>query len=127
MNSSAYHQFAASGCISGDELIAFVLQDDNAARRKIGSVNIAHQIVGCDLIILIPLIQEVDDRIDQFPQVMRRDIGRHSDRNSAGPVEQQIGQGGRQDNRFVQGIIKIAGEIDRVFIDIIQQFHRVRG
>ena len=80
-------------------------------------MNIAHQIVGCDLI-ASSLIKV--DVASTNSQVMRRILVAIPPQ-FAGPVERQIGQGGAG-NRFVRVSSKL-GEIDRVFIDIIQQFH----
>ena len=57
----------------------------------------------------------------QFAQIVRRDRGRHADRDAVRAVGQQIGEGGRQHDRlFVLAVIGGA-EIDRVLVQPFQQ------
>ena len=55
--------------------------------------------------------------VDHFAQVMRRDVGRHADRDAAGAVDQQVGEAGGEDRRLAFGAVVIVLEIDRVLVD----------
>ena len=66
-------------------------------------------------------------RIDDFAQIMRRNIGRHADSNAASAIDQQIRESGRQNTRFITAAIIIGLEIDRILIEIFQQAHRRLG
>ncbi len=57
----------------------------------------------------------------QLDQVMRRDVGGHADGDARGPVEQQVGQAGRQHGRLLQRAIEVVHEIDGVLVDIGEQ------
>ncbi len=52
---------------------------------------------------------------------MRRNVGRHTNRNAAGPIDQQIGIACRQNGGFLFRTVIIVREIDRVFVKIGQQ------
>ena len=53
---------------------------------------------------------------------MRRNIGGHADRDARGAVEKQIGQTRRQNRRFFGLIVIVGFEVNRIFVDITQQF-----
>ena len=59
-------------------------------------------------------------RVAKFGQVMRRNVGGHADGNTHRAVQQQIGQFGRQDRRFLFRAVKVGHEINRIFFDIEQ-------
>src|SRR3546814_9085706 len=61
---------------------------------------------------------------DHFAQVMRRDIGRHADRDAARAVDQQVGEAGGQNLRLAFRSVVVRLEIDGVLVPIVQQ--RVR-
>ena len=65
-------------------------------------------------------------RIQDFGWIMRRDIGRHANRNAARAIDQQIGEGRRQNARFIHAFIVIRLEIHRVFVNAGQQRTRSR-
>ena len=60
-------------------------------------------------------------RIQNLSWVMRRDIGGHANRNAARAIDQQIGEGRRQNPRFIHAFIIIRLEIHRVFVNTCQQ------
>ena len=64
---------------------------------------------------------------DHLAQIVRRDVGRHADRDAAGAVDQHVGEARRQDLRLVARSVIIGGEIDRVLVDIVEQGHRHLG
>ena len=58
---------------------------------------------------------------------MRRDIGRHADRDAVGTVDQQVGETGGKDLGFLLALVIVGLEVDRVLVDIVQQQHRGLG
>ena len=46
---------------------------------------------------------------------MRRDFGRHADRNAGSAVQQRKRQAGGQKSRFIEGAVVIGLKIDRAF------------
>ncbi len=70
----------------------------------------------------------VDQRhagVDHFARIVRRNVGRHADRDAARAVDQQVREARRQHHRLLFGAVVIVLEIDRVLIDVDQQ--RGRG
>ena len=63
--------------------------------------------------------------IDHFAQVMGRNVGCHTHRNTASTIDQHIGETGRQNRWFLGRFVIVVAEIDGVFIDVVQQ--EVRG
>src|SRR3546814_10537146 len=62
--------------------------------------------------------------VDHFAQVVRRDVGRHADRDAARAVDEQVGERRRQHLRLALAGVVIGLEIDRILVEIGQQ--RVR-
>ena len=60
--------------------------------------------------------------INHFRDVMRRDIGGHTNGNTGRTVDQQIRNTGRQYRRLSFLTVVVRNEVNRVFFDISQQF-----
>ena len=65
--------------------------------------------------------------VDDFAEIVRRDVGRHADRDAAGAVDQQVREARRQDARLAAGRVVVVLEIDRVLVDILEQLVRHLG
>ena len=59
--------------------------------------------------------------LDNFAEIVRRDVGGHADGNTASAVHQQVGETCGQNLRFFAAAVIIGLEINRVFVEIIQQ------
>ena len=59
------------------------------------------------------IVQQTNTGRSHFFQVMRRDIGRHTDRNTSRSVKQQIGQARRQNHGFFHGTVEVRLPINR--------------
>ena len=57
----------------------------------------------------------------EFARIVRRDVGRHADRDALRPVGQQVGEGRRQHCRLAALPVIGLAEIDRVLVDALQQ------
>ena len=55
---------------------------------------------------------------------MRRDVGRHADRDAAGAVHQQVREPRRHHHRLALGIVVVGDEIDGVLVEVVDR--RVR-
>jgi hypothetical protein len=71
--------------------------------------------------------QQVQAGVHHLVQVVRRDIGGHADRNTAGAIHQQIGKLARQHFRFFFGTVVIVLKVDSFLVDIGQHFMRNFG
>ena len=47
------------------------------------------------------MVDQRDDGVDDLAQVVRRDVGRHADRDAGGAVDQQVREARRQDGRLL--------------------------
>ncbi len=67
------------------------------------------------------MLDQVDRRVDDFRQIVRRNVGRHADRDSARSVHQKIGHARRQNLGLLFGVVVVRLEIHRLFVDVFQQ------
>jgi hypothetical protein len=77
-----------------------------------------------------PLAVVVDQEaqgVARFAEVVRGDVGRHADRDAAGAVHDEVGQGRGQDERLLQGAVEVVAPIHRVLLDITQHLHGDSG
>ena len=65
--------------------------------------------------------------VDDLAEIVRRDVGRHADRDALRAVDQQVREAGRQDLRLALGLVVIGLEIDRVLVEIVEQRRRRRA
>src|SRR5262245_20048471 len=93
-----------------DRLLAM----NETAGRKIRPRDKLHQLFDRKL----RIFHQGNQSIDHFPEIVRRDIGRHSDCDARGAVDQQIGNARRQNRRFFEGVVVVRNEIDGLFLDI---------
>ena len=94
--------------------------DQHAAGGKIR----ARHDVGQRRIADCRIVEHPQQRAAEFPGVVRRDRGRHADRDAAGAVGQQVGEGAGQDHRLLLGAVVGGAQIDRVLVQPLQ--HRLR-
>ena len=108
---------AAAGRIGGADAAA---AHDNAAGREVRALDELADLVHLRL----GMVDDIAGAVDDLREVMRRDVGRHADRDAGRAVYQQVGEAGRQYDRLLALLIEVRLEIDRVFLDIRQ--HVVR-
>ena len=94
--------------------------ENDAAGREVGPGNDAHQFIDAE----IGIFDQRDAGIDHLAEIVRRDVGRHADRDAAGAVHQQIGEAGRQHHRLLLVAVVVRLEIDGILVDILEQLHR---
>ena len=90
--------------------------DDNPARGKIGPGDDFHQFVDRH----VRVIEHRATRIDDFAEVVRRNIGCHADGDTARTVYQDIRELSRQNLWFTRRFVIVRLEINRVFLDIVE-------
>ena len=59
--------------------------------------------------------------VDDFAQVVRRDVGRHADRDARRAVDEQVRQPRRQHRRLLLLAVVIRDEIDGLLVDVGEQ------
>ncbi len=93
---------------------------DNPGSREVRRRDDFNQIVDR----AIGIAQYVQGAIDDFSDIVRRDIGRHTDRDAGRTIDQQVRDTGRQYRRLSFLAIVVRYKIDRIFFDIGQNFAR---
>ena len=62
--------------------------------------------------------------VDDLAEVVRRNVGRHADRDAAGAVDEQVGKARRKRHRLLAAVVVVGLEIDGVLVDVLEQRHR---
>ena len=94
--------------------------EDDAARREVGALDVAHQACRVD----VRIVDVGDRRGDHLAQVVRRDVRRHADGDAGGAVDEQVGEARRQDQRFAARAVVVRREVDRVHVEVAQHLGR---
>ena len=103
-------------------LDARALLDDDPAGREIRALDVIEQ----RLVARVRRFDQMQAGAHQLVDVVRRDVGRHADRDAGRSVRQQVGERRRQDHRLALRAVVIVAEIDRVLGQAVQQRRRRR-
>ncbi len=114
MGAGAHHDPAAPGAIGLADTAHAV---DESGGREIRPRHDLHQLLDPDQ----RVVDERQTGIDDLAQIVRRDIGRHADRDAGRTVDQQIRKARRQHRRLMLGIVVVGREIDGILVQIVQQ------
>ena len=114
MRLAAHDDGAAAGAIGG---MGSRAADDDAAGREIRGRHELHQLFDGDLWV----VDIGDAGVDDLAEIMRRDVGRHADRDAAAAVDQQVWKPRRKDLRLLHRLVVIGLEVDRVLVDVVEQ------
>ena len=90
--------------------------ENDAAGREIRSREEADQIIHARLRVM----QGVEARVNGFTEVMRRDVRRHTDRDTLAAIHKQLRETGRQHRRLFFRTVEVRRHIDRITVDISQ-------
>src|SRR5262249_26315495 len=97
----AHADGTTTGLIEAQDLLT--RRDDLRLSGKIGSLDVDTQLLHRRPRVL----QKMDTRVDHFPEIVRRNIRGHADRNTRGAVEQYVRETGWEDGRFVQRAVEV--------------------
>ena len=75
----------------------------------------------------IRITDQRDGGVDDFPQVVGRDIRRHTYGDASRAVDQKVRETGRKNQGFFAGFIEVWPEIDGCLLDVRQKLHRQLG
>src|SRR5207245_4139389 len=75
----------------------------------------------------VGVFDEIDLGVADLAEVVRRNVGRHADRDARGAVEHQVRQAGGQYEWLLPGRGIVVAEVDGVLLEVDQQFGGDRG
>ena len=93
---------------------------NNAPRGEVRPIDKTHQLFYANIINPVIIVNQVYAGVNDFGQVVGRDAGGHTHRDTTGTVDQQVGQGRGQDAGFAQGVVKVLCPVDSILFQIIQ-------
>ena len=106
---------ALAGPVGVDDFVPGV--DDLGAGREVGSLD-----VGADLFnSRLGVVDQVDAGLRDLADVVGQNVRRHADRDPGGPVEQDVGQPGRQCDRLPERAVEVRDPVGRAHFDLGQQ------
>ena len=97
--------------------------EDDAAGWEVRAGDELHQVLDRHVLAAVVVVDQVAQRVAHLAQVVRRDVGRHADGDAAGAVDEQVGQGGGQHERLLEGAVEVVAPVDRVLLDVGQHLH----
>ena len=100
-----------------------VATEDGRTGREIRPGDVLHHLLDRER----GIIDQRAATVDQLAEIMRRDVGRHADGDTARAIGQQIGKGGRKDSRFLRRLVVVGLEVDRVEVDVVTRFKQPDG
>ncbi|MNX79391.1 hypothetical protein D3C86_1110200 [compost metagenome] len=108
---------AAAG---GVGLVDALLAQDDGAGREVGALDVLDQVARGEA----GLFDHRDQAVDDLAQVVRRDVGRHADRDARGAVDQQVRDARGQDDGLLGGAVVVGVEVDRLGVDVGEHLAR---
>ena len=71
----------------------------------------------------IRVVQQTAGAVNDFTQIVRWDVGRHTDCDTGGTVDQQVWKTAGQNGRFLQAVIVVGLKIHRFLVDVGEHLH----
>src|SRR5260221_7096423 len=107
----AHHKAAAAGFVGGFDAFA---AGDVGARGKIRTGHELHYFFQCG----VRLFDEQHGGVDDFAEIVRRDVRGHADGDAAGAIDEQVGNARREHEGFFAGLIEVGNEVDGLFFEV---------
>ena len=89
--------------------------DDLAAGREVGHGHVLEQVT-------VGVLQVVHRGSADLVKVETADVGRHGDADALIGRDKDVGERGGQQARFLHGAVVAVDEVDRVFVDVLEDF-----
>ena len=80
-------------------LNAFIT-DDESGRGEVGALHALHDGLERGGLVRVVMVEAPENRLGQLGEIVRRNIRRHTDGNTAGTVHQQVGNTRRENRRL---------------------------
>ena len=91
--------------------------------RKIWPLNDLRQLIDADF----RIVQIGDAGVDDFAKIMRRNVRRHTDRDAAGTVDEQVRKFRRENGRLLQLTVVVVAKFNGFVIEVVKQKRRDLG
>ena len=111
----AHHEAAAAGLVGVDDAALAV---EESAGGEIGTLHVLENFDEARLGIL----DEFDGGVHDFGEVVRRNVGGHADRDTAGAVDDEVGNARGQNGGLERGLVVVGDEVDGLHVDVGEQF-----
>ena len=86
--------------------------DDEPVRREVGSLDALHDGREGGFLVRLEVLERPVDGLGNFTQVVRRNVGGHTDGDAVGTVDQKVRDTAGQNRRFLRLAVVVRGEID---------------
>ncbi len=93
--------------------------ENHAAGGEVRSLDVLHQVFNG----AFRIVDHAHNAVNDFAEVMRRNIGGHADSNAVGTIDKQVREAGRKDCRLHEGFVEVRIEIDGVLFNAFQHVH----
>src|SRR5216684_1054732 len=110
----AHHEAAAPGAVGFENSGTPV---DDAGSGEVWSLHVLQNFRE----LRAGIVDERDGGVHNFRQIVRRNLGSHSDRDSVGAVDQQIGDARGKNIGFAFAAVVVGMEVDRVLVEIFEE------
>ncbi len=64
------------------------------------------------------MVDQMHKSINDFTKVVGRNVGGHTDGDTRGAVDEEVGESARKHQRLFPGVVVVGYEVDRVLVDI---------
>ena len=88
--------------------------ENDAARREIGSGKAREDLPEIGVV----RIDQIAERVRDFPEVVRGHVRRHADGDSGASVHEKVRNRGREVHGLLQGLVEVRRPFDRVLLDV---------
>lgn len=119
----AHRDGAASGAV---RLLDALAAHDQCAGGEVGALDALDQRVEQLLVRGLGVLQVPLGPCGDLAQVVRRDVGRHADRDAGGAVDQEVRDARRQDRRLLVAPVVVVLEVDGLLVDVPDHLHGQR-
>ena len=92
---------------------------DLGACREVGALDELHEIVDSAF---VAVLNVVIDTVAKFPEIMRRDVGRHADGDTGRAVQKEVREFRGQNGGLFERFVEVGRHIDRILLQIAEKF-----
>ena len=112
-----HQEAAAAGAIGLRNAAATV---DEAAGRKVRALHVLQNLGQPRM----RIVHQLDGCVDDFRQVVWRNVGRHADRDAVRAIHDQVWNARRQHRGLERALVVVRHQVDRVLVDVGQHLAR---